>query len=71
MYRPAIQIVREPNSDYWQVVKTKLHGWKVLHTVKTSDQAILLAAKARQALSTEENTLTYDADPHDEWELTP
>ena len=71
MYRPTIQIVQEPASKFWQVVKTKHHGWKVLHTINTLDQAITLASKARQNLSSEENTITCDTDPHDEWEISP
>jgi hypothetical protein len=72
MYRPTIEIVQEPVSKVWQVVKTKHHhGWKVLHTTKTIEQAITLASKARQNLSSEEITITCDTDPHDEWEVSP
>jgi hypothetical protein len=71
MYRPSIQIVQEPASKSWQVVKTKLHGWRVLHTIKTHEQAIMLASKERQNLSSEDDTITRDTDPHDEWEMSP
>ena len=71
MNRPSIEIVQEPASMFWQVVKTKQHGWKVLHTIETLEQAVTLALKARLNLNSEEYTIASDNDPHDEWETSP
>jgi hypothetical protein len=71
MYKPAIQIVQESDTRDWQVVKTKLLGWTVLHSVSTREHAIELAVRARRRLSSvQESTLfcPADTDPHDEWD---